>query len=104
MASSACDLLVFSGDLAYHGTAEELRMGLHRLITPTMNTLGLGPDRVVIIPGNHDVNRKLISPIVEAGLASSLDSRDAVAHTQHSQADRDLALTRLQEWTAFADG
>jgi 3',5'-cyclic AMP phosphodiesterase CpdA len=51
------DLLVVSGDLAEWGMPQEFRDALHFLEQLT-DALGLKRDRVILVPGNHDVNRK----------------------------------------------
>ncbi|MEE8584077.1 MAG: metallophosphoesterase, partial [Acidobacteriota bacterium] len=51
------EILILSGDLAERGLRSEFRDAL-ALLQGLCQHLGLGPDRVVIIPGNHDINRK----------------------------------------------
>lgn len=47
--------LVVSGDLANHATAEEYRAA-YTMIDDLTKRFGLDPSRVVVVPGNHDVN------------------------------------------------
>jgi WD40 repeat protein/3',5'-cyclic AMP phosphodiesterase CpdA len=51
------DLLVVSGDLAEWGMPQECRDALQFLEQLT-DLLGLKRDRLVLVPGNHDINRK----------------------------------------------
>jgi 3',5'-cyclic AMP phosphodiesterase CpdA len=52
------DLIVVTGDLAECGHAHELRDAFN-LLAGLSSHLGLPPDRVAVVPGNHDVNRDL---------------------------------------------
>jgi 3',5'-cyclic AMP phosphodiesterase CpdA len=51
------DLLVVSGDLAEWGMPQEFKDVLH-FVEQLTKLLGLKRDRVVLVPGNHDINRK----------------------------------------------
>jgi small GTP-binding protein len=49
------DYLILSGDIA--DTAQPVEYDLaFRFVHDLVNTLGLNPERVVVVPGNHDVN------------------------------------------------
>jgi len=56
----APDLLLLTGDLAEWGLKTELDDAL-RFIRGLAGHLTLPPERVVLLPGNHDINRKLCS-------------------------------------------
>lgn len=93
------DLVVFAGDLSFDGTAESLALGRALLLDPITEAL---PDRrVVLVPGNHDVNRHRISRIVEAGLHETLTSREAIAELFTNPDELGQAVSRLEEWQAF---
>jgi 3',5'-cyclic AMP phosphodiesterase CpdA/tetratricopeptide (TPR) repeat protein len=47
--------LVISGDLTYQGTEDEFAR-VHEFLEKTCQTLKLPKDRVVLVPGNHDVH------------------------------------------------
>src|SRR5205823_8176794 len=64
------DLIIFSGDLAATGKATEFDAGRRNLLDRLTEVTGLGPDRVVLVPGNHDVDRAAIDDDYEAGLRS----------------------------------
>ncbi len=49
------DLLVVSGDLAEQAKPSEFEQ-VHEFLVQLSDGLGLGRDRVVIVPGNHDVS------------------------------------------------
>ena len=52
------DFLVFSGDVAFAGQAEEYEAAIRNLFTPVLEAAGLSQDRLFIVPGNHDLDRK----------------------------------------------
>jgi predicted MPP superfamily phosphohydrolase len=51
----APDLLILTGDLAERGLPKEFEQA-RRLIDGLHEHLGVGPERTVVIPGNHDIN------------------------------------------------
>jgi UDP-2,3-diacylglucosamine pyrophosphatase LpxH len=56
--SQAPDLLFITGDVAFSGSAEEYRLAedfIHRL----QEAASVPPERLFIIPGNHDIERSL---------------------------------------------
>ena len=50
------DLVVVTGDLAEAGRPSELALA-RRFVTGLADAFGLGPDRIVVVPGDHDVSR-----------------------------------------------
>jgi hypothetical protein len=67
------DVLLFTGDAADWGQPAEFACATE-FLGATLERLGLGPDRLFVIPGNHDVDRN-----VEADCWRSL--RKALANT-----------------------
>ena len=55
------ELVIITGDIAYHGKKGEYLLARPFLDT-LLKTLELGNDRLFIVPGNHDVNRKKYRP------------------------------------------
>jgi DNA repair exonuclease SbcCD nuclease subunit len=66
------DLFIFSGDLSYAGSKAELEAGDKILIEAFKTRLHVGRKHIVVVPGNHDVNRKTIEPLKEQGLHATL--------------------------------
>lgn len=96
------DLVVFSGDLADHGEADEYRIAREVLLDPLMAKLGLKPANIILVPGNHDVNRAQVRDLVERGLINSLGDRDRVNELLESTRDLEDATERLETWRNFA--
>ena len=54
------DFVVFSGDVAYSGTAQEYAMTEEQLLKPLQLVLKLSSDALFFVPGNHDLERARI--------------------------------------------
>ena len=52
------DLVCFTGDVADRGLAEEYAAATAR-IDDILQAIGVGRDRLFVVPGNHDVNRQV---------------------------------------------
>jgi predicted phosphodiesterase len=95
------DLAVFSGDLADEGQPEELDLGRELLLDQITERLDVAPERIVIVPGNHDVNRAEIRGRFERALAEGLTSRAEVEELLADERDLADALQRLTQWQGF---
>ncbi|HSR93976.1 MAG TPA: metallophosphoesterase [Solirubrobacterales bacterium] len=95
------DLVVFSGDLADRGRASEYRLARELLLDPLVARLALEPSRIILVPGNHDVDRTQVRDLVERGLIDSLGDRDRVNELLESARDLGDATERLQSWRDF---
>ncbi len=59
------DFIIFSGDLAFSGKKEEYEAAKTHLLAPVLAATGLTPERLFMVPGNHDLDRgkfKFLSP------------------------------------------
>lgn len=54
----AIDLVCFTGDLADRGQRDEYQCA-GEFLSQTLQYLGLPPSRLVVVPGNHDIDRSL---------------------------------------------
>lgn len=52
------DTIIITGDIAYSGQCDQYELFFDLLLDPVLRALKIGMDRVVILPGNHDANRK----------------------------------------------
>jgi Calcineurin-like phosphoesterase len=52
------DFIVFSGDLAFNGAAEEYTAAAEELLTPVLKVTRVPKNRLFIVPGNHDLERR----------------------------------------------
>ncbi len=79
----AIDLVVVTGDIAWSGKPAEYGIAGQWFVQRLLPALGLSSNRLLIVPGNHDVDRDRVSAIVSS-LRTALrsadpDVRDAVA-------------------------
>lgn len=51
------DFVVFSGDVAFSGKAEQYRAVTKELLDPLMEGVGLSASELFVVPGNHDIAR-----------------------------------------------
>ncbi|MEU9335255.1 metallophosphoesterase [Streptomyces sp. NPDC048290] len=96
------DAVVFSGDLAFGGKPDQFALAREQLLDPLQDRLGLDRERMILAPGNHDVDISRIDEYQEAGLRAGLTDRDKV----NGFLDRpDLLshLSRLAAWVEFTD-
>lgn len=84
------DLICFAGDLiergdkAYEGE-NQIELAEKHFINPLLQQLGLSKERFILVPGNHEVDKRKIAKMTEKGLAnmSSLeDINDAIYHME----------------------
>lgn len=55
------ELVVVTGDIAYKGIKDEYDLAA-AFFTDLLDAVKLSPDKIFIVPGNHDVNRKKYRP------------------------------------------
>ncbi len=72
------DVILFTGDLVDKGGeslgTDPYKVFHQEVITPILKALDINPDKVLLVPGNHDVSRQEIEQFSEAGLCTTLDS------------------------------
>jgi predicted MPP superfamily phosphohydrolase len=86
------DLIFITGDVAYRGSEEEYKQA-EKLLNSIWTTTGLGTERTFVVPGNHDVDRRVVES----------DPMYALAYKE--LADPDLSaqawLTALYKWWQY---
>ena len=70
------DFIVVTGDIAFSGQKGEYKLAA-QFFDRLLKAVHLGKDRLFLVPGNHDVNRKEISSLAEF-IKPSLTNRDKV--------------------------
>lgn len=83
------DFIVFSGDVAFSGKANEFMLAKNDLFKPLLEVSGLSPHRLFIVPGNHDIDR------------ASLKAISQQISRPHEQDDEKLFLKPFQDFTDF---
>jgi 3',5'-cyclic AMP phosphodiesterase CpdA len=95
------DFIVVTGDVAFSGQPAEYDLACH-FFDDLLRTTGLDKEYLFVVPGNHDVNRSLISRGAQL-LAGSLRDRDSVNAVLDTPGDRQLLLARLQNYGSFVN-
>jgi predicted phosphodiesterase len=98
------DFVVFSGDAANHGKTEEFRAVRDVLFDPVLKLLGLKPDRLFMVPGNHDLDRNIIAKRLAPALHAPLANHDAVKEWLCESGDRAHALQPFAAYEDFVRG
>ncbi len=74
-------LLLFSGDATYGGKEEEFALAHKTLFDPAKRRLHMALKKMMLVPGNHDVDRREIDYVREQGLLLAVtDTQKAQAH------------------------
>lgn len=99
------DLVAITGDLAFAATADEYRLArdwLDNQLWPALPD-GFPRDRLLLVPGNHDVDRRCVVQgvrhIQDGLLATS--SQDAIAGLLKDDGEREVALKRHAAYLDF---
>ncbi len=101
-ASAPFDLLIVTGDLAHSGKRAEYALA-HAFLNALVTRIELDRARVVLVPGNHDVDRDRID-VVGAALADRLRAADeqTVHDVLSDDSQRSALLRRSGAWQCFA--
>ena len=102
------DFAFITGDMAWSGDCvephDEYERVFNKIITPLCQHTGLSLNQTFLVPGNHDVNRDMITSNAEA-IERRLTTRDKVSQLfidpDHYGADRDLLFQRLSNYFEF---
>jgi predicted MPP superfamily phosphohydrolase len=99
------DVILFTGDLVDKGGEslgkDPYDVFYNALIVPLLKSLNLRRENVLILPGNHDVNRKEIEDYNELGLCASLDSSSANNLLQQTELEFISANKRIERFKFF---
>lgn len=108
-AGLAPDLVVLTGDLAFSGQADEYelaRIWLERELWPALSTDSGRPlprDRLLLVPGNHDVDRGAIGTVarmVQDGLIEN-QNQNEVAEVLGDAGHREVPIRRHAAYLSF---
>jgi len=108
-AGLAPDLVVITGDLAFAGRSEEYdlaRAWLEQALWPAVTPRAKPPlprDRLLLVPGNHDVDRSKVDAVaqmVQDGLLAGRD-QNRIATVLADSTQREVLLKRHADYLAF---
>jgi 3',5'-cyclic AMP phosphodiesterase CpdA len=95
------DFVVVTGDVAFSGKPAEYNLA-RTFFDDLLQTTSLGTDRLFLVPGNHDVDRKRIGVTAEL-LGPTLSTRDAINKVLDDAATRHTFMKRFEGYAAFVD-
>jgi predicted MPP superfamily phosphohydrolase len=104
------DIVVFSGDLVQAGEhIKEFDAAFNALIAPVLDVLKLDYEDLFIVPGNHDIDRKVVrsTKFIDNGIRETLKSVDSlntfIDGLNAGAPSNMIALDRLQPYYDFLD-
>ncbi|MBV1800662.1 HEAT repeat domain-containing protein [Siccirubricoccus sp. G192] len=98
------DFVIFSGDLAFAGQPTEFAAARKLLLDPVLEALGLKPERLFIVPGNHDLDRQIAWDMAPPPLQQPLPGEAAVHQWLTDDRRRDRAMEPLRAFHDFVAG
>jgi predicted MPP superfamily phosphohydrolase len=99
------DFVAITGDVADRGAPEEYALAARYLREQLLPACGVPPERVLLVPGNHDVDRSSVKRVAQAAQNDLLrsESQEAIAAILNDPAERAPLLRRHDAWLAFVD-
>ncbi len=95
------DFIALTGDLTSTGKPAEYELA-RQFLDGLLRITGLGKGRLFPVPGNHDVDRSLITRGAQA-IGDGLTDRDCANDVLATPADRQLMMARFQGYGAFVN-
>ncbi len=95
------DFVAVTGDLVFSGKPAEYEL-VRGFFDELLRVTGLDKGRLFLVPGNHDVDRGLITRGAQA-IGDGLTDRDSANDVLATPADRQLMMARFQGYRAFVN-
>ena len=95
------DFVVFTGDVAQSGKAEEYELAVELFFEPLLTTTHLSKERLFVVPGNHDIEWNKIDRTVARGMLGLLTDRDEVNLFLSPEQDRSLHFRKFESYANF---
>lgn len=95
------DFVSITGDVAFSGKGEEYDLA-EEFLDELLQVTGLTKNRLFIVPGNHDVDRSLISFAARA-MANAVTDRDSANEVLADSQNRRLMFDRFEGYKAFVN-
>ncbi|MBB3452561.1 putative phosphodiesterase [Rhizobium sp. BK313] len=102
------DVILISGDIAFAGKEEEYDFALRWIRDSLCPASGCEPEDVIVIPGNHDVDRKVGNSALYAGARELLRDRpldkanDAITKYMDDGESSKALFSRIENYNRFA--
>jgi hypothetical protein len=93
------DFVVVTGDVAFSGRKEEYDLA-DEFFDRLLETAGLGKERLFVVPGNHDVDRSLVTDAVRAR-GDAIQDRSQTNAVLATAGDRSELMARFEGYAAW---
>jgi len=94
------DFVIFSGDIAFSGKAEEYQTATEQFFEPLLDACGLTAKQLFIVPGNHDLDRDEFE-FLPHELTEPLASDAKVQHWLTDDRRRSYLLGPFRSFSSF---
>ena len=94
------DFIIFSGDLAFSGKAEEYEAAKTYLFEPVLKATSLSRESLFIVPGNHDLDRDEFEILPQA-ILNPFESEDQVQEWLENRKKRQRLLEPFAVYKQF---
>jgi formylglycine-generating enzyme required for sulfatase activity/predicted phosphodiesterase len=98
------DFVIFSGDVAWQGKAEEFQSARECLFEPVLKELGLSSNKLFIVPGNHDLSREVVGEMLPEALKKPLETGEQVQKWLTDEKKRSRAMEPFEDFASFVTG
>lgn len=92
------DIVLISGDIAFSAEKSQYQIAREEFLCPLMENLNINRGNLIISPGNHDISRSLIAPLIADGISSRLSDTEAA---QSLLGHKDWILPQQSEYMTF---
>jgi predicted phosphodiesterase len=100
------DFIIFSGDIAWSGKAEEYLVAEKYFLEPLLEAAGLGDrdwSRLFVVPGNHDVDRNKFGQVSREVINSLAEpTPGAMNDCLYTKRKLEALLSPLSDYSQFA--
>lgn len=99
--SQRIDIVVFSGDLVNKGTKKEtFSIASEILFNPVLETVKCDKTNLLIVPGNHDVNRQSELPIITKGI-DNISTLMGLEEFVSNKEQKELSFERMKSYNEY---
>jgi hypothetical protein len=95
------DFAVFTGDAAFSGQTPEYQAARAEFFSPVLQAADITPDRLLLIPGNHDVDRAVLA-VLSADLVQKAQDKQALNQLLTDPRVLRVLLEPFSDYTTFA--
>jgi predicted phosphodiesterase len=99
-AGGRLDFIAFTGDIAYSGKEKEYELAIEHFFQHLLDVTKVTPEKLFVVPGNHDVDWGLIN-LINPEILLSLTNRDQVTALLIDDDKRRLLFGAMSGYTKF---